>query len=459
MQINDLTVVILAAGKGTRMRSKSTKVLQKIAAKPMIFHLLETIKNIPEISRSAVIYGFGGDEVTAEISANFPETLLIEQKEQLGTANAVKSALEIIPDNGATLVLLGDTPLLQKHTITEILQAAETQDLVLLSAILDNPKGYGRIIRENNFVTRIVEEKDANSEEKLVKEINTGVMLIDNQALKKNLIKINNKNAQQEYYLTDIISLIKEYGGNIAAVVAQNTDEVLGINDRIQLAQAEKIYQNRLKEELMRQGVTLIDPERTYITGEIQAGIDVIIEPNCTFKGKVTLGDGVFISSNTVIENAEIGENTKIEAMSVIENATIGKNCQIGPFARIRPQSTISDQAKIGNFVEVKASVIGYASKVNHLSYIGDSHIGAEVNIGAGTITCNYDGANKHRTTIGDRVFIGSNSALVAPVAIADGATIGAGSVITKNVSAEILAFTRPPLKEVKNWQRPKKNK
>lgn len=451
--------LVLAAGKGTRMNSARSKLLQPLASRPILVHLLNTLEKL-EIASVAVVYGYLGEQLKGEINTHFENLQWFEQKEQLGTAHAVMQAMPFLQSDAITLIVLGDCPLLTVETLSQLLLQADKTGAALLSAYLPDPTGYGRIVRNaEGHVVKIVEHKDATVEEKAISEINTGVMAVRNDLLRQYLPKINNHNAQSEYYLTDLIALLADNEQPIMALLAQDAEETLGINDRMQLAQAEAVYRKRQVQKLFSAGVTLIDPERIDIHGEVIAGKDVLIEPNVFFKGKVILGDNVVIGAGSILSDCELGNNVRVHAMSIIEKAMIAEDAEIGPYARIRPNTTLQKAAKVGNFVEIKASLVGEGSKINHLSYIGDTQLGQGVNVGAGTITCNYDGVNKFRTEIGNQVFIGSNSALVAPVQIGDRATIGAGSVITKNIAPDALAFTRAELRQKADWQSPVKKK
>ena len=450
-----LGALILAAGEGTRMRSKLPKVLHKLAGKPLLSHVLETARNInpDEIS---VIYGHGGEAVLERLAAD--DLNWIEQQERLGTGHAVIQALPHLQQVDRVLILYGDVPLISGPTLVSLLSCLHSSDLALLTVDLEDPTGYGRIVRDrNDRINRIVEQKDASSRELEITEINTGIMAVNRAKLESWLSRIDNNNAQNEYYLTDIIALAVADGVNIQAVHPHCEEEVMGVNDRKQLAHLERFYHRNRADELMQAGVTLADPARVDIRGELKTGQDVSIDCNVIFEGHVALADGVSIGPNVVLKNCTIGADTEVFANSVIEDAEIGSACRIGPFARVRPESEIANQVHIGNFVEIKKSQIADGSKINHLSYIGDSEIGSKVNIGAGTITCNYDGANKFRTVIGDGAFIGSDSQLVAPVTVGKGATIGAGSTITKDAPAEQLTLSRAKQISLEGWQRPVK--
>ena len=426
-----LEVIILAAGKGTRMHSKLPKVLHKVAGKPMLNHVIDCAKQLsPDVIH--VVIGHGAELVKKELDQEKINWCVQEQ--QLGTGDAVQRALPNIDDQQNVLVLYGDVPLLNSDTLKELIDNLAKNSLVLLTAKLKDPTGYGRIIRSNNKVQRIVEQKDADNETLKINEINSGILTSRAVSLKSWLSQINDNNAQQEYYLTDCIELAVNENNNVEAMVCKIEEEILGINNKKQLAKVERIYQSRIAEHLMDQGVTLIDPARIDVRGELNVGKDIEIDINSVFIGNNILEDGVTIGPNAVIINSHISAKTRIHANCHIENAIIGNKCELGPFARIRPETVLEENIKVGNFVEIKKANVKSGSKINHLSYIGDSELGKNVNIGAGTITCNYDGANKHRTIIGDNVFVGSDTQFIAPVRIGDGATIGAGSTITKDI-------------------------
>ena len=452
---NKLTVVILAAGQGTRMKSDLPKVLHRIANKSILEHVITTAQQLGAGS-ICVVYGHGGERVPQTL-AHLPVSW-IEQAEQLGTGHAVAQAIQSIQAEDIVLVLYGDVPLISKETLVELIDAAGKDSLGLLTAKLDEPTGYGRIVRdESNKVVRIVEHKDATEEERQINEINTGLLAIQRNKLASWLEKLDNKNAQGEYYLTDIIELSVQDNTDINTTSVNNIAEVMGINDKVQLAEMEREYQMDQAEKLMRQGVTLRDPRRVDIRGDVTVGKDVEIDVNVIFEGTVKLGDRVSVGAGSILRDVVVNDDVTIKAYCVIEEANIGAACQIGPFARIRPETRLEENVHIGNFVEVKKSHIDKGSKVNHLSYIGDTTMGSKVNIGAGTITCNYDGANKYQTKIGNDVFVGSDTQFIAPVEIGDGATIGAGSTITKEVPAGELTLSRSKQMLIKGWQRPKK--
>ncbi len=450
----NLEVVILAAGKGTRMRSSLPKVLHRLADKPLLQHVIDTARSL-QPQAVHVVYGHGGEAVKQTMDDD--SLLWAEQAEQLGTGHAVEQAIGNLKGDSTVLVLYGDVPLVTSETLQALLGHVE-EGIALLTMELSNPAGYGRIVRDaESKVQRIVEQKDASEDEQAITEVNTGILAVDGSKLHSWLKRLENSNAQGEYYLTDIIAMAVADGVSVKALCTAEQDEVAGVNDRVQLAHLERVYQQRQAERLMRDGVTLLDPDRFDLRGTLESGEDVIIDTNVILNGEVKLGNRVTIGSGCVLSNVTIGDGVEIAPMSVLENAVIGADCAIGPFARVRPGTELAAGARIGNFVEVKNSQIGAGSKVNHLSYIGDTTMGSEVNIGAGTITCNYDGANKHRTEIGDNAFIGSDSQLVAPVKIGDGATIGAGATITKDVNDNELSLTRTPQKGIKGWKRPQK--
>lgn len=450
-----LGVVILAAGQGTRMRSKLPKVLHHLAGRPLLDHAIQAAKRLsPE--RLAVVYGHGGEQVKKAFSD--PDLIWVEQKEQLGTGHAVAQAMSQLQGVDRVLVLYGDVPLIREQTLTSLAAACIQTELALLTAVFENPAGYGRILRNTNGkIERIVEHKDASNEELEVKEINTGILIAKRDSLEGWLERVDNTNAQGEFYLTDVVELAVADGVSIQSSQPEELDEVAGVNDCVQLARLERRFQEWQAGRLMRKGLTLRDPNRFDLRGTIEFGQDVTIDVNVLLEGHVELGSDVSIGANTVIRNCRIGDGVVIRENCIMENSVIGANCAIGPFARIRPETELAADARIGNFVEIKKSQVGAGSKINHLSYIGDSSIGATVNIGAGTITCNYDGANKHRTLIGDGAFIGSNSQLVAPVEIGAGATIGAGSTITGKAPEDTLTLTRAKQVSIKGWKRPVK--
>ena len=437
------------------MKSALPKVLHKIAHKPLLGHVLDVAQQLGAHS-THVVYGHGGEQVKNALS-HYNVSWVLQDK-QLGTGHAVDQAAPALDDNQTVLILYGDVPLIQKETLIELIKAASNKALGLLTAHLDDPTGYGRIIRnDTGDVVKIVEQKDANDAEKQVTEINTGMLALDSTQLKSWLKKLENNNAQGEYYLTDIIGIAANEGVTINTVHPAYLKEIEGVNNKLQLAQLEREYQMDQAKKLMEQGVTLKDPSRFDLRGELEVGRDVTIDVNVIIEGKVKLGDNVIISSNNIIKDSAVGNNVIIQPNCVIESSNIGDDCVIGPFARVRPDTQLARGAKIGNFVEIKKSTIGEGSKVNHLSYIGDTTMGKDVNIGAGTITCNYDGANKHQTIIGDNAFIGSDTQLVAPVEVGEGATIGAGSTISHDAPKGELTLSRAPQKTRQGWKRPVK--
>lgn len=455
-QHTPLSVVILAAGKGTRMYSDLPKVLHTVAGKPMVKHVIDTAKQI-DAQQIHLIYGHGGELLQERLSAEPVNWVL--QAEQLGTGHAMQQAAPFFADDENILMLYGDAPLITKETLERLIAAKPENGIALLTVELDNPTGYGRIIRENGSVVAIVEQKDANPEQLKIKEVNTGVMVASGASFKKWLGNLNNNNAQGEYYITDVIAMANQDGFKVQAVQATEFMEVEGANNRLQLAALERYYQKMQAEKLLLAGVRLIDPARFDIRGTLEHGKDVEIDVNVIIEGDVKLGNRVRIGAGSVLKNCVIGDDVEIKPYSVLEDSTIGAGADVGPFARLRPGAELAEKAHVGNFVEIKKSVIGKGSKVGHLTYIGDSEIGANVNVGAGVITCNYDGANKFKTIIGDDVFVGSNTQLVAPVKVANGATIGAGSTITRDVAENELVITRVPQRHIQGWQRPTKKK
>ncbi|WP_288997242.1 bifunctional UDP-N-acetylglucosamine diphosphorylase/glucosamine-1-phosphate N-acetyltransferase GlmU [uncultured Psychrobacter sp.] len=453
-----LSVIILAAGKGTRMQSAKPKVLQTLAGKSLLAHVLDTCHQLT-VDETIIVHGFGGEQVKAEITTQYAQSALtwVAQTEQLGTGHAVKVTLSDLPKDGQSLILYGDVPLVSCQTLTA-LKSANTDGMSMLTLTVDNPFGLGRIKRDNNGnIEAIVEQKDASADEQAIKEINSGIYCVDNALLHKYLPKLSNDNAQQEYYLTDIVKMAVADGIAIAAIEPEHAFEIEGVNNRQQLASLERTWQGKLVADLQEAGVQFADPSRVDIRGTLSAGQDVFVDVGVVFEGDCTLGDNVYIEAGCVIKNAHIGNACHIKPYCVIDHAKIGAGVDVGPFAHLRPESVLADQSKVGNFVEIKKSTIGQGSKVNHLSYVGDSTVGTGVNIGAGVITCNYDGANKSQTIIEDNAFIGSNASLVAPVTIGDTATVAAGSVITKDVDASALAFGRARQTQKENFQRPTK--
>ncbi|KKD61897.1 bifunctional N-acetylglucosamine-1-phosphate uridyltransferase/glucosamine-1-phosphate acetyltransferase [Grimontia sp. AD028] len=452
----NFSAVILAAGKGTRMYSNLPKVLHTLAGKPMVKHVIDTCSSLGA-KNLHLVYGHGGDAMKAVLAEESVNWVL--QAEQLGTGHAVNQAASEFLDDEQVLVLYGDVPLISEQTIENLLDAQPDGGIALLTVVLDKPAGYGRIIRRNGPVVAIVEDKDATQEQKLIKEINTGVMVATGRDLRRWLNEVKSDNAQGEYYLTDVIAIAHDEGRAVEAVHPESAIEVEGVNNRIQLARLERAYQAAQAEKLLESGVMLRDPARFDLRGQLQCGTDVEIDVNVVIEGSVTLGDKVVIGAGCVLIDCEVDDNTVVRPYSVIEGASVGEDCTVGPFARLRPGAELVEDAHVGNFVEVKNARIGKGSKANHLTYLGDAEIGERVNIGAGTITCNYDGANKHKTVIEDDVFVGSDSQLVAPVTIKKGATIGAGTTLTSNVEEGQLVITRAKARAIDGWKRPVKQK
>ena len=452
-----LNIVILAAGKGTRMHSNKPKVLHEIGSKPILGHVIDCAKALNP-AKIIVVYGFGGDLVKNAFAQE--NIIWVEQAQQLGTGHAVQQAAPHLDDDATTLILLGDVPLVAAQSCAKLLAKASNQ-LVIQSFNKPDPTGYGRIIRgANQNVTAITEHKDATETQKSIKEVNTGIMAMPAKALKHWLAGLTNNNAQGEYYLTDIVGFAVRDKVNVVAEITDDEWSVTGINSKQDLAQIERVYQQRNAEALLKNGVTLADPARLDVRGTLVCGRDVEIDVNCVFEGEVTLGDNVKIAANCIIKNVHIENSTIILPFTHIDDAQIGKNSRIGPYARIRPGTVLQSETHVGNFVELKNAQVDIGTKINHLSYVGDTTVGKNVNIGAGTITCNYDGVNKHRTVIEDGVFVGSDTQLVAPVIIGKNATIAAGSTITKNVPADGLTVCRAKeQKTYPNWKRPLKIK
>lgn len=451
-----MNVVILAAGMGKRMQSDLPKVLHALGGKPLLSHVVDTARQLSP-SRCCVIYGHGGDAVPSRLASD--DLHFVLQEPQLGTGHAVMQAVPVLNDDEPTLVLYGDVPLTSVSTLKSLAAKAGKDKLAVLTIELDDPSGYGRIVREQQRIVRIVEQKDADDNERKIREINTGILVAPTRKLKEWLSRLSNDNAQREYYLTDIIAQAVHDGVLVESSQPAHAWETLGVNSKVQLAQLERIYQNNIANQLLEQGVTLTDPMRLDVRGTLHCGRDVTIDVNCVFEGEVELGDRVQIDANCVIRNTRIDAGTHIKAFTHIEDAIIGSGSQIGPYARLRPGTALADDVHIGNFVEVKNSQFGAHSKANHLAYVGDASVGQRVNIGAGTITCNYDGANKHRTVIEDDAFIGSDTQLVAPVTVGRGATLGAGTTLTKDAPADSLTVSRAKQTSITGWQRPVKSK
>ncbi len=452
-----LSIVILAAGQGRRMRSDIPKVLQPLAGAPLLAHVLELAASLVPAA-THVVHGHGGEAVR-ERFAQATTLQWWRQSEQRGTGHALLQALPGIPDTHRVLVLYGDVPLLRGETLRSLLESAGRHGgVALLTALLDDPEGYGRIVRDaRGQLRRIVEQRDAGARERRIREVNTGVLVAPARLLRAWLARLSPENAQGEYYLTDVVAMAVRQRRSVATLTAADATEVLGVNDKLQLAEAEAEYRRRRARQLMAHGVTLIDPARIDLRGAISVGRDVLLDANVVLEGPVELADGVRIGANCVLSNAQIGARTVLHPNCVVQGVRVGSDCQVGPFTRLRPQADVGDGVHLGNFVEIKNSRIGAGSKVNHLSYIGDSTVGRDVNVGAGSITCNYDGMNKLRTDIGDAAFIGSGSMLVAPVKIGDGATIGAGSTITSEAPAGKLTLARARQVTIEHWQRPRK--
>lgn len=454
--MENLNIIILAAGIGKRMHSALPKVLHLLAGKSLLSHVLDTADALSP-QKVCVVYGHGNETVPDAIGND--QLIWVKQEPQLGTGHALMQALPHLDKQGMTLVLYGDVPLIRFKTLQDLISAGSAEKLALLTLALDEPTGYGRIVRdtETKNVLAIVEEKDTSIDQQKIHEINTGIMVVPNVNLHEWLPKLENKNVQKEYYLTDIVAMAVKAGKRIETAHPSNAWEVMGVNSKVQLAALERTYQENFANKLLEQGVTLTDPSRIDVRGQLSCGKDVEIDINCIFEGEVKIGEGVRIGAHSILKNVNVETGTTIFPFSLIENADIGRNCRIGPFCRIRPGTSLANEVHIGNFVEVKNSSIDTGSKANHLSYIGDTAVGKKVNVGAGTITCNYDGANKFQTIIEDNVFIGSDTQLIAPVKIAKGSTIGAGSTITRNTPPEELTLSRTKQISITGWKRPTK--
>ena len=451
-----MNIVILAAGQGKRMHSNLPKVLHPIAGKALVSHVIDTARSLSP-QTLCLVYGHGGDAVRTTLAA--PDLAWALQEPQLGTGHAVQQALPHLKGDGTTLVLYGDVPLIQAETLKRLLQAAQDA-LAILTVELDDPSGYGRIVRNaKGEVVRIVEQKDSTPEERAVREINTGIMAMPTARLGEWLGRLSNNNAQKEYYLTDIVSMAVTDGLPIHTANPKHAWEVLGVNSKVQLAELERVAQRSKAVTLMEQGVRLADPARIDVRGTLKCGRDVFIDVNCVFEGKVVLDEAVEVGPCCVLKNARIGAGTRLAAFTHIEDAVVGPDGRIGPFARLRPGAELAEDVHIGNFVEIKKSTIAAHSKANHLAYIGDAIIGSRVNVGAGTITCNYDGANKFQTIIEDDAFIGSDTQLVAPVRVGRGATLGAGTTLTKDAPPDMLTISRAKQVSIAGWKRPVKTK
>ena len=452
----NIDVVILAAGQGSRMKSALPKVMHPLGGKPMVQHVIDSSGRLPGQVNRHLVVGHGAEQVRTALAEQALQFVL--QAEQLGTGHAVAQAMPAIDDGSIVLVLYGDVPLIRTDTLEALCHIAARDHLGLLTVRLADPTGYGRIVRNAvDEVVAIVEHKDASEAQRAIDEVNTGILALPARYLREWLPQLSAENAQGEYYLTDVIALAAENGVPIEAIQPAQEQEVQGVNNRSQLAQLERWYQRQQAEQLMAAGVTLADPARVDIRGTLTTGTDCFIDINTLFEGEVTLSSDVVIGPNCIIRNSRIGAGTRIEANSVVEGACVGENATIGPFARLRPGTELAQGSKVGNFVETKKAQIGEGSKINHLSYVGDARVGKGVNIGAGTITCNYDGVNKSLTEIGDHAFIGSNTALVAPVSVGAGATVGAGSTLTKAVGDGELAVARGKQSNIRGWTRPRK--
>ena len=451
-----MNVVILAAGMGKRMQSDLPKVLHPLAGKPLLSHVIDTARQLSP-SRCCVVYGHGGDKVPTQLAADDLQFVL--QEPQLGTGHAVMQAVSKLNDDQPTLVLYGDVPLTTVATLRALTEKAGKDKLAILTIAMDDPTGYGRIVREQNKIVRIVEQKDATDLERQIHEVNTGILVAPTRQLKDWLSRLSNHNAQGEYYLTDIIALAVKDNVVIESTQPSHAWETLGVNSKVQLAELERIHQLNLAHQLLEQGITLADPARIDIRGELYCARDVSIDVGCVFEGQVHIGQGVSIGAYCVIKNSRIADNANIKPFTHIDEASVGSDSHIGPYARLRPGTTLGADVHVGNFVEIKNSEFGAHSKANHLAYVGDTSVGSRVNIGAGTITCNYDGANKHRTVIEDDAFIGSDTQLVAPVTVGKGATIGAGTTLTKDAPPDSLTVSRARQTTIAGWQRPVKQK
>lgn len=448
-------IVILAAGQGTRMKSSLPKVLHRLAGRPLLQHVVDAAETVDD-ANILVVTGHGAKEVKSSICGD--RLRYIEQIEQLGTAHAVLQAAPLLNSNGVTLILYGDVPLISSETIAGMLKKVSDRCMTLLTVQLDDPTGYGRIVRDSSGqVVAIIEQKDASREQLQISEVNTGVLALPSGRLQEWLLQIGNQNAQGEYYLTDIIAIARHAGFQIETLQPRSIEEVEGVNNRLQLNNLERYYQKRQAEQLISEGVTVADASRIDIRGNLQTGTDNFIDINAVFEGDVSLGSHVKIGPNCLIINSTIADGVEIKGNSIIEECQIGNNAVIGPFARLRPGTELADDVKVGNFVETKKARVGKGSKISHLSYVGDADLGENVNVGAGTITCNYDGVNKHQTIIGDNVFIGSNTSLVAPIKVGSNATIGAGSTINKEVPENELGLTRAKQRNISDWTRPSK--
>ena len=447
--------VILAAGKGTRMRSAIPKVLHKVSGRSMLGHVVAAVESLGK-ARKIIVTGHGAEQVEQQFKS--PTTIFTQQKEQLGTGHAVQMAIPALCSDAVVIVLYGDVPLIRPSTIEKILDVVTETTMGLLTINLENPQGYGRIVRNGQQeITEIIEQKDASVEQLKITEVNTGVLALRSTQLREWLPQITNNNAQGEYYLTDLVAIARAEGVEVISVNPESATEVEGVNNRIQLSQLERAHQRQLAEVLMESGTSLADPARFDQRGELNAGTDNFIDINCVFEGSVSIGNNVSIGANCHIINSTIGDDVAILPNTIIESSVVGDRAVIGPFARLRPGTELGSDTKVGNFVETKKAVVGKGSKINHLSYVGDAQLGENVNIGAGTITCNYDGVSKHKTDLGDGVFVGSNSTLVAPIKVDKGGFVAAGSTVTSEVPSDSLAVGRAKQRNIKGWKRPTK--
>ena len=447
--------VILAAGKGTRMRSAIPKVLHKVSGRSMLGHVVAAVESLGK-ARKIIVTGHGAEQVEQQFKS--PTTIFTQQKEQLGTGHAVQMAIPALCSDAVVIVLYGDVPLIRPSTIEKILDVVTETTMGLLTINLENPQGYGRIVRNGQQeITEIIEQKDASVEQLKITEVNTGVLALRSTQLREWLPKITNNNAQGEYYLTDLVAIARAEGVEVISVNPESATEVEGVNNRIQLSQLERAHQRQLAEVLMESGTSLADPARFDQRGELNAGTDNFIDINCVFEGSVSIGNNVSIGANCHIINSTIGDDVAILPNTIIESSVVGDRAVIGPFARLRPGTDLASDTKVGNFVETKKALVGKGSKINHLSYVGDAQLGENVNIGAGTITCNYDGVSKHKTDLGDGVFVGSNSTLVAPIKVDKGGFVAAGSTVTSEVPSDSLAVGRAKQRNIKGWKRPTK--
>ena len=447
--------VILAAGKGTRMRSAIPKVLHKVSGRSMLGHVVAAVESLGK-ARKIIVTGHGAEQVEQQFKS--PTTIFTQQKEQLGTGHAVQMAIPALCSDAVVIVLYGDVPLIRPSTIEKILDVVTDTTMGLLTINLENPQGYGRIVRNGQQeITEIIEQKDASVEQLKITEVNTGVLALRSTQLREWLPQITNNNAQGEYYLTDLVAIARAEGVEVISVNPESATEVEGVNNRIQLSQLERAHQRQLAEVLMESGTSLADPARFDQRGELNAGTDNFIDINCVFNGSVTIGSNVSIGANCQISDSTIGDGVSILPNTIIESSVVGDRAVIGPFARLRPGTELGSDTKVGNFVETKKAVVGKGSKINHLSYVGDAQLGENVNIGAGTITCNYDGVSKHKTDLGDGVFVGSNSTLVAPIKVDKGGFVAAGSTVTSEVPSDSLAVGRAKQRNIKGWKRPTK--